>query len=396
MKKQTHKPNLITLSMLISIGAVSGVIFTPAMPDIAHFFGVAFSKVQLSMSFFFLAYALGQLYSGPFCSRFGKKKTINMGLSVAFVGSLLCGISYYFDFSFLVISRFILALGAAMGYALTFLIVSENYSHEQSRKILPKAALGQMVLPFSSTVIGGYISQYLNWPEIFYFLCFYIILLMYLCRKFLKNIEEIARPQEKRHYNFSDYFVVLKFSHLSLFSLIVGIAVAMVFMFGTVAPFLAIHVMGLKNSHFGLMNLFLVGGNFFGMITASSISKYFKDLLVVIFGFGLIIIASFVMIFLFISKTMNPFALFIPTFFVFFANCLVWANAIPLALKGISQKAHASAMVAFINNFCATIGILFISAFDVTNPLLVPYMFLCGTAIQCVLFIFARKSLPQV
>jgi len=108
MEKQTHKPNLITLSMLISIGLVSGIIFTPAIPDIAHFFGVSFTKVQLSVSIFFIAYALGQLYTGPFCIRFGKKKTIYIALSVAFIGSLFSGLSSFLDFRFLVISRFIL------------------------------------------------------------------------------------------------------------------------------------------------------------------------------------------------------------------------------------------------------------------------------------------------
>jgi len=262
--------------------------------------------------------------------------------------------------------------------------------------MLPKAALGQAIYPFGSTVIGGFISEYLSWPYIFYFLCLYIILLIFLCNRLIETIEQIKPIKKIHHYNLSDYFKVLKFPHLPLFAFLTGCGIAMVLIFATGAPFLAIHVMHLRNSHYGLMNLFIVGGNVFGFLLASKISKYFSAITVIIFGISIIILSSFTMLFLFLIKIINPWSLFIPELFIFIGISLSWANAIPLAVKNIAQKSHASSMLAFIINACGVIGIFSLSAFNVTKPLLMPTMFLTLSLLQWIIFIFARNALKKI
>ena len=82
MKNPTHQLPLVTLLLMISFASVNAVLFTPALPNIAHFFAISDSIAQQTITWFLIGYAVGQLLYGPLANRFGRKKALFAGVSL--------------------------------------------------------------------------------------------------------------------------------------------------------------------------------------------------------------------------------------------------------------------------------------------------------------------------
>jgi len=181
MTKKTSPPSLITLALLISMPSLSALFFTPGIPHISTYFNISSSLTQLSVSIYLIGYALGLLIYGHLAKLYGRKKAIYLGLTIAIIGSISCTLSeLFYSFNFLIFGRFILALGASSGYSVTFIIINDYYSHEKVRKIIPLVAIGLSTLPFASTVLGGFMVDYLGWSSTFYLLAVYILFVLFM------------------------------------------------------------------------------------------------------------------------------------------------------------------------------------------------------------------------
>src|SRR5262245_5450852 len=115
MKTSEH-PSFFTLILLISFASVNAVLFTPALPAIAHYFNVTNDTAQLTMIWFLVGYTLGQLAYSPFANRYGRKPALFLGIGLQIISSVLCVISGYLHLYFILITgRFLLALGSGVG-----------------------------------------------------------------------------------------------------------------------------------------------------------------------------------------------------------------------------------------------------------------------------------------
>jgi DHA1 family bicyclomycin/chloramphenicol resistance-like MFS transporter len=87
----TVKPGFIAL--LIAASAVSPLginMYLPSMPGMARAFGVDFVTIQLTLSLYLAAMAVGQLIIGSLSDRFGRRPMLLIGLLVFVLGSLVC------------------------------------------------------------------------------------------------------------------------------------------------------------------------------------------------------------------------------------------------------------------------------------------------------------------
>lgn len=66
MKKNigNHVPSLVLLTILVGFPQISETIFSPTLPAVASAFVVSMSDVQLVMSIYFVAFALGVFFFG--------------------------------------------------------------------------------------------------------------------------------------------------------------------------------------------------------------------------------------------------------------------------------------------------------------------------------------------
>jgi MFS transporter, DHA1 family, multidrug resistance protein len=74
---------------LAALSALSTNIILPSFPSIGHALGVTTRELSVTLSSFFIAFALGQLAVGPVSDRFGRLPLVLGGLLIFTTGSVV-------------------------------------------------------------------------------------------------------------------------------------------------------------------------------------------------------------------------------------------------------------------------------------------------------------------
>jgi hypothetical protein len=103
---------LFLLAGLAAIGALATNIILPAFPRIGASLGVSPRELGLTLSSFFIAFAIGQLAVGPLSDCFGRRWLVLGGLGVFAAGSVVC--AFADSLPMLVVGRVVQALGGRL------------------------------------------------------------------------------------------------------------------------------------------------------------------------------------------------------------------------------------------------------------------------------------------
>lgn len=111
----------VILGSLATIGPLSIDMYLPAFPFITEELQTSPSLVQLSLTFFVLGLALGQLFIGPLSDIRGRRMPLLIGLMIYSAASFLCAWSpSIWSFIFL---RFVHGLAGSAGIVISRAIV---------------------------------------------------------------------------------------------------------------------------------------------------------------------------------------------------------------------------------------------------------------------------------
>lgn len=373
------KPSSITLLMMISFAAVNAVLFTPALPNIAHFFAIRNSVAQQTMTWYLVGYALGQLVYGPIANRYGRKPALYSGLSLQIVSSLLCvfsGIGH--EYLLLVLGRFFMALGSGVGLKMTFTLVHENYETKIANQKITYLALAFAVTPALGVALGGILNAYYGWMSCFYACAVYGIILLFLVTRLPEMQTALDFNALKIKHMMHGYASQFKNIQLVMGALLMGGVTSFTYVFAAVAPFVAIDLHGMNSAHYGVANLLPTIGLVSGSLFSAQFTKKYslkRGILLGILVTGFSAILMMVAILLQLSPVM---ALFVPMMFSYFGLSLIYASASTVAMSNTSDKSHGSSVMSFINMGLVTAIVLSVSLFP-TAELLLPtvYIVIC-------------------
>lgn len=122
-------PPLLLLVLLIAFPQLSETLYAPVLPHIASAFGVTAAKAQLTMSIYFLAFALGVVAWGRMADQRGRRPAMLVGLTCYAVGA---GLALWAPgFGALLMARFLLAFGASAGSVVVQTVLRDRYSGAQ-------------------------------------------------------------------------------------------------------------------------------------------------------------------------------------------------------------------------------------------------------------------------
>jgi len=362
------KPNTVTLLMLISYATVSAVLFAPGLPEMSSYYAVSNSAIQFAVVTFLFAYASGQLFYGILSNRFGRKATISAGLLMGVAGAIMCIVSgRLVSFELLLIGRFVEALGAGVGLALTFIIIGDYYYPAQAVKITAWAAIAFAISPGISSTIGGVIVSWLGWQYCFWFLAIYGLLIALLCTKLP---ETSAAEQRVTTVNtakiLAAYRIVFTNKQLVSFSILVGSTSAILYVFLSVAPLIVINMLGVRPDTYGLLNMILTLGLVSGNIivlrssTKTNPAKLIK--------YGVITVSSGIVLLTgcFGLEIVNTGSIFAAGFIIFLGIALLYSSATTFAMADIHNKAYGAAAMSFMNAGTACFAIILVSLLPVT------------------------------
>lgn len=373
------KPSFFTLLLLISFASVNAVLFTPGLPNLAQFFGISVDTAQQTISWFLVGYALGQLLYGPIANRFGRKPALYSGIIIQMLSSLLCVFSGIIHaFWLLVLARFLLALGSGVGLKMTFTLVNECYEPKIASQKISYLILAFAITPGLSVALGGILNQHFGWTSCFYAGALYgLILLLFVTR--LPETQKILNLNAlKLHHLWRGYSDQFKNSKVIASGLLMAGPASFVYVFAALAPFIAISIFGMSSAEYGFANILPSFGLICGSLVGAQLSKRYPMELIIRYG---ILIATAGVVLLFVAMLLKLsvlFSLFSPMIIIYFGASFIMANASTIAISQVSDKAHASAVMNFINMGTATIVVLSLGLFP-TKALLLPsvYFVLC-------------------
>lgn len=380
------QPSFITLLLLISFASVNAVLFTPALPNITHYFKITDNITQLTITLFLVGYTLGQLFYSPIANRFGRKKALYLGISLQIISNLIClSAGIFYNFHLFVWGRFLTALGAGVGLKMTFTIINECYPPRIASQKISYLTLAFAITPGLGVAFGGILNANFGWQSCFYASLVYGFILLLLVKK-LPETQKHPEPNAL-HLSmlFHHYFIQFKNRPLVLNSFIVSIATCFIYIFAAIAPFVAMKLFGMKEMYYGLANLIPSLGLMLGSLFSAHLVKTHPLEKIIQHGIIIVTFSSFVMF----AETMMPFpafsTLFIPMFGIYFGLSLIFANASTLAMNTTEDKAHGSAVMNFINIGVATVAVYGLSYFSISKYTL-PITYIIISAFALLLF----------
>lgn len=397
MVKTNNRMFFMTLVMMISFASVNAVLFTPALPQISHYFSISDVVAQHTISWFLVGYAIGQLFYGPVSSRFGRKKALYVGIGVQIVSSLMCALAgYVHAFWLLMLGRFLLALGSGVGLKMTFTYINSCFTPRDAAAVTSYLALSFAVTPGLSVALGGYISTHASWMACFYAGAIYGIILLLMCTTLPETQEQLNKYALKLNHLIKDYLEQFKNVNLLAGGVLVGICTCFVYVFAALAPFVVINLMGFDTSEYGLANLLPPIGLILGSVTSAKMAKKMPLVTTirtgaVITGIGVIMMLGFVVLQLPVLLS-----IFVPVIVVYFGLSLIMANASVIAMNGVIDKSHGSAVMSFINMGFTTVIVLSLGYLPI-REIILPMVFLALTMLLFILsFVWLSRSMGEI
>lgn len=390
--KHPPKITFIVLLFLISFASGNAVLFTPALPNIAAFFSVSNHVVQQTMIYFLVGYSLGQLIYAPFANRYGRKIALYLGIGLAILSNLLCILAGQIHmFQWLLVGRFFLALGSGVGLKMTFTLVNEYYSPNIAARKIPHLLTSSAMVPALVVAIAGFLNEHFGWCSCFYAGLFYSLIAFILVTRLQEtqlesNPDALQIKQLYRHY-------LAQFSNGRIFwaGALIGSCTAFIYIFAALAPFVAINLLGMKSATYGLNNLLPAMGLILGSLLGPKLNQKYSA--VTLIQAGVISAATGVAIMaIAISLKLTPtISIFLPMILIYLATSLIFSNSSTLALNAVTDKAHASAVMNFINMSATTIAVFFTSLFTITLGLL-PLVFIVLILLMLISYKFFNVS----
>jgi EmrB/QacA subfamily drug resistance transporter len=164
---QTHKwLILVAVGCALLMGTIDGSIVNVALPSLTTSLHTQFHVVQWAVLSFLMGLVVLILIAGRLGDMIGKKRVFSAGLIVFVFSSALCGLSP--GIYWLIVFRFLQAVGSAMIVALGVAIISETWPSVERGKAIGISAGLISLGAAAGPALGGFILHALDWRWIFF------------------------------------------------------------------------------------------------------------------------------------------------------------------------------------------------------------------------------------
>lgn len=337
------------------VGAISMSLYTPAMPALAHAFGANASSAKMTLTFYFAGFAMAQLATGPASDAIGRRKAAVVFMLVYLAGCLAALLAPTIEW--LMAARLIQGIGASVGATVSRAIVRDQFSGEQSSRILNTIGIVLAIGPGIAPTIGGLILEFSSWQGIFVVMAGIGLTGIGIV---LFAMKETTTPDPSRAAPgplLRSYGSLISSAPVMSASLTVGFAVGALYMLATVLPFVLIDEAGLTPAQFGLGMMAQTGCYFLGSVLFRLLLRRASAERLVMPGLGCILVGS---ILSFLSIQFLPVSyvsVMVPVGFYAFGIAFVMPHMTTAALLPFPRIAGtAAAMLGFVQMGSGVLG----------------------------------------
>ncbi len=389
------KPSFIAL--LIAVSAVSPLginMYLPSMPGMARALGVDFTTIQLTLSLYLGAMAVGQLVIGPLSDRLGRRPVLLTGLLVFVVGSVICLSAQ--SIGVLIFGRIVQAIGGCAGITLSRAIVRDLYGRNQVASMIAYVTMGMAVAPMIAPTIGGVLETFFGWRASFAFLIGFGGLALVFAYWRLRETNHSRASGESARELLRGYGSLFRSRQFWGYTLVTSFVSAMFFAFLAGAPYVMIELLGRSPAEYGFYFAMVPTGYILGNFATGRIAGRMGPNRMILAGTFLSLVSIAAMAALIASGFLSPVALFGPMLFIGVANGLVLPSGIAGAVSVRSDLAGAAAGLSgsFQIGFGALVAPIVGATLSSTVWPLIAIMTICSSLAIASLALVATRRMP--
>ncbi|WP_260703815.1 multidrug effflux MFS transporter [Edaphobacter flagellatus] len=349
--KSPHRSRawIIFLLGLLSVVTPFAIdMYLPAFSRVASELGTTTSVIALSLSSYFIGFALGQILYGPLLDRFGRKRPLYVGLALYIVASAGCAMAG--SVHALIVLRFVQAIGGCAAQVAALAMVRDFFHAKESARIFSLLFLIIGVSPLLAPTIGSALVSAVGWRWIFAILGAYALVTLALIFALLpEGHTPDASISLKPKPILEVFWFILKEPQFCTYALAGAFSFAGLFAFVSGSPILFMDGYHLSTKAFGLVFAVLVmgfiGGNQVNVFLLKSFSSqqiFFYALLFQVAVGAVLFAGTYAHLF----GLPGMMVLF---FFFLLSIGLTYPNAAALGMAPFSRDAgSASALLGFL------------------------------------------------
>ena len=241
MKNKTaSKPTflfIVIMSGLAAFGPLAIDMYLPALPTVKNELGATTSAAQLTLTFFMIGLAIGNVVIGTISDSIGRKKPLVISMVIFTVASLMCAIAP--NIETLMICRFIQGFSGGAGVVISRAIASDLYQGRELTKFLATLMLVNGAAPILAPILGGFVLSFTTWRILFGILVLFGVL-MVLGTAFKVQETLPAERLGKVHFSsiLQDYKQLVTTPTFIVPGLIQGFTFALFFGYLSASPFI--------------------------------------------------------------------------------------------------------------------------------------------------------------
>ncbi len=157
----------LLLSFLMSFGPLSIDLFLPSMPEIGRALGAPPAQLQLTISLYLVAFAVGQIVYGPLSDRVGRVPVLLAAFAIFCVASVLCWFAPSMET--VVIGRILQGLGASAAPVVVRAMVRDLHEGVHAGRQLSLMMTFTALMPIAAPLTGGALLTFFGWRSGFVF-----------------------------------------------------------------------------------------------------------------------------------------------------------------------------------------------------------------------------------
>jgi len=386
-------PSNVLLMILFAFLSVAAVIFTPGLPELSNEFHLSNAQAQWAMTVFLAGTAIGRIPYGALANRFGRKRTLFIGLFISLIGTLIIVFSEtYFGLCF---GRFIQAFGCASTLKITYTMIADLHAGAEATKVLGYSGIAYAFLPGIGTAVSGYLMPAFGWKGGFWIFLIFNALVILACLSLpetskKRDLQALKMRPLLRGYSkqFTNLFLVFC-------SILMGLTTAVLFIFAQEAPFIGIEMLGISSELYGVLYLVPSLGIAVGSLLTSWLATKMTPSAAMLFGIFLLFLGSLGMgLLLFFWN--NAWSLFLPAIILQMGDMILYNNASAAALTEAKDKSNASAVMLFINSCGGFLGTFIVGVFIPRSLLGMPAIFCMMTFIMFMFWFILHKRCTKI
>ncbi|CDS97890.1 membrane transport protein [Vibrio coralliirubri] len=330
-------------------------LYLPALPQMVEVFNTDRSMVNLTLSSYFVTYAIGLLFWGPLSEKFGRKPILLIGLAGYMVASILCAMTNSIEQ--LIGARVFQAFAGSAITVIATAIVKDLYDGREREKIMATIMSLVIIAPMVAPVFGAFLLKIASWRMMFVTLAIFGAFASVLACCYRETLE--TKYQGSMFRSWGRMGVVMKNSSFLKLLVIFSIIPMALMGFLAAGSYIYIDHFGLTEQQFSYAFAFNALCASFGPTIYMKLSYRMPVQKVISGCFALLALAGI------FTLTIGDLS---PWFFMFIAapaTLMAIIMRVPGTNLMLNQQDHdtgsAVALIQFFNMICGSLGMVLVS-----------------------------------